>query len=345
YLPADDANGIATVEVSICEIPREDIPGCLIWPDPDTHSFTITVVPVNDAPTFHVDEEDLELGVAEDAGLQTLEDWATDISSGPADESGQSLSFRLDASEEDLALFVTLTLGVGGTLSLETKENANGSAEITVTLVDDGGTANGGDDTSEAKTLLIDVTPVNDPPTAEGQSLVGQEDVPLTITLSALDPDGEELEFTILDAPSGGTLGALTRVSNESVEVVFTAPEAISTSFTYEVSDGDVSTGPLTVDLVIGATNDRPTLTINGMLITDQDASDPAYVDPIDVSTNTNLFYTIGDAEALDGNNDARAPYYFRVAMISIPPEPEPDPEAEPEPDPFDWHNFDINGF
>ena len=43
-------------------------------------------------------------------------------------------------------------------------DNANGAATMSVTLHDDGGTANGGDDTSDTKTFTITVNPVNDAP-------------------------------------------------------------------------------------------------------------------------------------------------------------------------------------
>src|SRR3989442_2958614 len=42
--------------------------------------------------------------------------------------------------------------------------SANGSATVTVTLSDNGGTANGGVDTSASQTFTITVTPVNDAP-------------------------------------------------------------------------------------------------------------------------------------------------------------------------------------
>ena len=51
-----------------------------------------------------------------------------------------------------------------GTLTYTPAADANGTATITVDLMDNGGTANGGVDTSAPQTFVINVTPVNDAP-------------------------------------------------------------------------------------------------------------------------------------------------------------------------------------
>ncbi len=57
-----------------------------------------------------------------------------------------------------------------GTLTYTPAANANGSATITLRLQDNGGTANGGVDTSAAQNFTITVNPVNDPPVAQNKS-------------------------------------------------------------------------------------------------------------------------------------------------------------------------------
>ena len=52
-----------------------------------------------------------------------------------------------------------------GTLTYTPAANANGSATVSVSLHDNGGTANGGVDTQRSQTFTITVTAVNDPPT------------------------------------------------------------------------------------------------------------------------------------------------------------------------------------
>ena len=49
-------------------------------------------------------------------------------------------------------------------VDLHAGANANGSATVTVQIHDNGGTANGGVDTSAAQTFTINVTAVNDAP-------------------------------------------------------------------------------------------------------------------------------------------------------------------------------------
>ena len=48
-------------------------------------TFTITVTAVNDAPSF---TKGANQSVNQDTGTQTVVNWATNISGGPADESG-----------------------------------------------------------------------------------------------------------------------------------------------------------------------------------------------------------------------------------------------------------------
>ncbi len=115
----------------------------------------------NHAPTF---TKGPDKSVYEDAGPQTVTAWATDISAGIPEESGQALSFVL--TNDNNGLFVDEpAITADGTLTFTPAPNANGSVVVTVLLKVDGGTANGGVDTSVAQTLTITVSAVNDAPT------------------------------------------------------------------------------------------------------------------------------------------------------------------------------------
>src|SRR5262249_52339367 len=123
-------------------------------------TVSITVTAVNDAPSF---TKGADQTVLEDAGAQTVANWATTISAGPADESAQALNFIV--SNNNSALFaVQPAISPTGTLTYTPAANTNGSATVTVQLHDNGGTANGGIDTSAAQTFTITVTAVNDAP-------------------------------------------------------------------------------------------------------------------------------------------------------------------------------------
>ena len=122
-------------------------------------TIAVNVTPVNDAPTFTAGTD---LVVNEDAALQTV-NWATGISTGSANEANQTLNFV--TSNSNASLFTTApTIDPTGRLTYTLAPNANGVATVTVNLKDNGGTANGGIDTSPASTFTITVNPVNDAP-------------------------------------------------------------------------------------------------------------------------------------------------------------------------------------
>src|SRR4029077_8344559 len=59
-------------------------------------------------------------------------------------------------------------VNASGTLTFTTAPNANGIATVTIAAHDDGGTANGGIDTSAAQTFTITINSVNDAPSFTG---------------------------------------------------------------------------------------------------------------------------------------------------------------------------------
>src|SRR3989442_5726221 len=71
-----------------------------------------------------------------------------------------------------------------GTLTFTPAAGATGAATVTVQLHDNGGTANGGVDTSAAQTLTISVTAVNDAPsfTKGADQTVLEEAGPQTVS-------------------------------------------------------------------------------------------------------------------------------------------------------------------
>src|SRR5207344_2829313 len=95
---------------------------------------------------------------------QTANNWATGMNPGPADEAGQGLIFLVSTNNDSLFSALPAINATTGTLTYTPAANANGSATVTVRLKDDGGTANGGVDTSGPQTFTITVTAVNDVP-------------------------------------------------------------------------------------------------------------------------------------------------------------------------------------
>jgi hypothetical protein len=196
FTPAANATGTAIVTIVLMDGGGTGDGGV----DTSTAaSFTIAVTTVNDAPSFTAGAGQT---ATEDAGLRSVPAWATGISAGPADESGQALSFLV--TNDNSALFsIQPSVAADGTLTFSAAANASGHAIVTVVVKDNGGTADGGVDTSAAQTFAIDVAPVNDAPVL---APMGSRTVVfgtlLTFTASATDVDrpAQALTFSLTGA-------------------------------------------------------------------------------------------------------------------------------------------------
>ncbi len=116
-------------------------------------TVTITVTPVNDAPSFSPGPSPVTTTAVSGPYSQL---WATNISAGPANESDQVVNFAV--SNNNQALFsVQPAISPNGTLTF-TPAGVPGTATVSVRLEDNGGTANGGADTSPTVTFTINIT-------------------------------------------------------------------------------------------------------------------------------------------------------------------------------------------
>ena len=133
FTPAANANGTATVTVVLTDNDGTENGGL------DTsseHTITITVLPVNDEPSF---EAGVSLTVGENTGEKTCTGWAAAISAGPSDESAQNLTFELTTDND--GIFATVpAVSDDGTLTFTPAAANSGTATVSVTLKDDGGT-------------------------------------------------------------------------------------------------------------------------------------------------------------------------------------------------------------
>ncbi len=232
-------------------------------------TVTITVNPVNDEPSFDITALHT---VLEDADAQSVANFATNISAGPSNESSQTLTFNITDNTNPVLLSAGPVIASNGTLSYTPAADANGTATITVELTDNGGTANGGDDTSAAKTFDIVVNSVNDEPLAVDDNYTTDEDTPLTISapgVLANDSDAHggapsennvPLTVTLIDGPDHAT--SFTLHSDGSFDYTPVADYNGSDIFTYETVDslGAVS-NTAEVPLTIAPVNDAPVAT------------------------------------------------------------------------------------
>ena len=207
YTPAVNANGTATVTIQATDDGGVANGGNNQSP---TQTFVITVTAVNDVPSF---TKGADQTLFEDAGAQSVSGWATAISKGPADESAQTVSFT--ASNDNNGLF-SVQPGVSptGTLTYTSAPNAVGSATVTIYIADTGGTANGGDDTSDTQTFTVTVNAVNDQPsfTDDGDQTVledaGAQTVNGFVNTTSAGPADESAQ-TVTITVTGTTNNAL----------------------------------------------------------------------------------------------------------------------------------------
>jgi hypothetical protein len=190
FTPAPAFNGQASFEYTVCDngSPSECSEMIAI--------VNVTANQVNDAPGFTAGASQT---VAEDSGPHRIPGWATGISAGPADESDQRLTFEV-TNNTNTSLFATQpSVASNGTLRYALAADKNGSADVTVRLEDNGGTANGGADTSAEQTFTINVSAVNDAPIVSnlrGDGAVKEGDVK-TYTFHIADVDSSTFSASV----------------------------------------------------------------------------------------------------------------------------------------------------
>ena len=117
-----------------------------------TVTVTITVNAVNDAPSF-VSGGNVSVSAGSGSYSQA---WATG-SAGPANESAQTLTYTASVGLLDLVNFISPpSISPDGTLSF-TPSILPASVTVTVHVEDNGGTSNGGVDTSGEQTFTITI--------------------------------------------------------------------------------------------------------------------------------------------------------------------------------------------
>ena len=119
-------------------------------------SIAVNVAPVNDMPMFTVGPN--VTGKDTDKAGLTFAGWAKNISAG-AGETGQALNFLVTA--DDTTLFTAAgkpAVDASGKLTFTPAPNAHGTTTVRVRLHDNGGVANGGQDTSAEQTFQVTIS-------------------------------------------------------------------------------------------------------------------------------------------------------------------------------------------
>ncbi len=318
FTPAPDANGTAIITVRL----QDD--GGTANGGTDTSApqlFTIVVRSVNDAPTFNSTVTTLD--VLEDSGPQSLP-FASEISVGPSNESSQTATFALSNSNPSLFLTAPAIDPATGQLTFTPAANASGSAIITATLRDNGGTANGGQNSSVPYVFTVNVTAVNDAPSfVKGLDQVIDEDAPAQTVNSwatniSAGPNEATQTLTFDVTNSNPTLFSVApTVSPTGVLTYTAAPNASGTAIVTlalldngGTANGGIDTSaPQTFTITVNAVNDAPTLTVpSGPLTTAEDT-------PINFSGATAIQLTDIDA----GTNPIRITLSVTNGTVRLP--------------------------
>jgi hypothetical protein len=195
----------------------------------------------NQQPTL---DQPTDLTILEDAGPQTIN--LTGIGAG----TGESQILTITAISSNPALIPSPLVSytspsASGSLSFTPATNANGSATITVTVRDSGGTNGGGVDTL-VRTITVEITAVNDAP-----SFTAGPNQSVTASAGQQPARGWASGFTPGPADEAGqTLLGYTVVSNSAPELFASAPAVDASGvLTYTPKPG--AHGTATIGVVV----------------------------------------------------------------------------------------------
>ncbi|MBM4283167.1 MAG: tandem-95 repeat protein, partial [Deltaproteobacteria bacterium] len=247
YVPDADANGADSFAYETFEVDNNV--------DSADATVTITIEAVNDPP------------VVTPPAPRTTED--------------ASVSFRIDVVDVDNAASqLTFTVGAPGfgtlsgtapNLTYTPQNDAFGNDSFTVSVSD-------GTNTVGPFTIGVVVTAVNDAPTAPDQQLTTDEETAIFSPLQFADVDGDALTFTVVGAPTRGTLTGVAPNLTYTPAVDFNGTD----SLVYRVSDGTLTSRTATVTWTVNAVNDAP-VTAPGAFNTTEDTPLTLTLDGSDV--------------------------------------------------------------
>ena len=249
---------------------------------------------------------------------------------------------KLNGSNVAPSQSVTAAQIADGDLTYEPVANGCGSpyASFRVVVRDDGGTANGGSDTDPSYSeITINVTCVEDDPTAvEDLKTVAEDDPATTIDVLAndTDPDGGTKQVASITNPAHGSVA----ITNSGADLTYTpnADYCGPDSFTYTLNGGSTATVNITVTCVKaaprGVSAGGPYTISEGDPLTLQGSATDRDGDPITYSWDVNGDGDFGDASGANptlswaklqslGISDGPAAFKVRVKATD-PPTPRP---------------------
>ena len=232
-------------------------------PQSSAGSVSFVVTEVNDPP---VANNDSTPSIEEDSGTQSI-------------PFGALLSNDTAGSENEQNQLLTIVAvggATGGTVSISGTNilfapslNYNGPAGFTYAIADNGTTDGASDPRQDTAIVSFNISPVNDSPVADDQTLSADEGNATILTLTGNDSDPEVaqgLTFNIVVPPVHGTLSGLDAVSGR---VIYTPAADYSgpDSFLFTITDDNQAGGPpltsqqATININVSAAAEKPTIT------------------------------------------------------------------------------------
>ncbi len=138
--------------------------------------------------------------------------------------------------------------GTAPNLTYTPAANYFGSDSFTFTVTD----TNSG--VSVPATVSITVTPVNDAPVANSQTVSAVEDVAQSITLTGSDTEGSPLSYIVVSLPANGTLTGTAPNLTYTPRANFNGTD----SFTFKVNDGLLDSPTVTVTINVAPDSNAP---------------------------------------------------------------------------------------
>jgi hypothetical protein len=304
FTPAANFNGTVNIDYTLADRGDPDKcsaanPPCAAAKISAQKTVTVTVDAENDAPSFTKGPDQTK---DEDAGAQSITDWATAISAGP-NESNQTVDFQVTNNNNGLfAAGGQPSVAPNGTLNYTPAAEKNGSAAVKIKAKDSGGTANGGVDESAEQTFTITLDAVNDAPIARADTMATDEDTKLVFPSSDLvgnddeGADNESSQTMTVTEVYDGAYGTVSLGSDGNITFTPEANFSGDATFRYLVCDNGSPSKCSVQRAAVNVTdvNDAP-VADDHSVTTDEDTAKEVTLNASDVEGDA-LGYTIVSA-------------------------------------------------
>ena len=195
----------------------------------DSQDFSLTVNAVNDAPVLTtIDDQAID-----EDGVLSLTLSGSDVD---ADDLTYSASVDGNASVDV----------VGTQLTVTPDSDYNGSITVIVNVTDG--------EYVDSQDFALTVNAVNDAPVSADVSSTTDEDTSVEIILSGSDIDSSDLSYLVDENSSNGDVSITDNIATFTPDLDFNG----TTTFTYLVTDGELTSSSATATIIVNAVNDAP---------------------------------------------------------------------------------------